>query len=585
METKRVDTAAAAALQEVATLQKVLALQQKESIRLQEQVNQLEGELDETRIIAEKRQKFINHANDKISERDNTIRLLEDNLKAAKVEGKAFEKFSSQNKMLLESYLAEQKESEKAKEELDKISFHAKNLKISIEERAKELTSKEAAFNSEIRHLKETAARIEKEKNILKDTIQLQIIQIEELNMKLRLNNELRSEEIARSRQTEYKTLLRAEMTSLALQRVADEKEMLIESVNLASTRARALDDRLAKVSNTAHENEDMLHAFVAKAEDNSNVWRVEERKLRKENDALIAKLDTMKVAMRSVTLRNQALEEQLAAQTKFVQSKKLGLSASREIGSSHASGKHSRLSKSLKDDRRFNFNSSVDNASHETESELLVAENSLGTGLNQSSLLSIGDESTMHSSDMYKSLDTMQYQGKRSLLAKHLRHIVTLYNTLSVPESLKSQACDLSRCALTDDDASQVIDWLRLMSIKGLTLLDLRSNLLTGKGCLLLATYLLSLGGEELLQRTQTLEINCQYNMVTLTDIPKILSYLIRSPRPEIKHIDTECGGQVIVVYGHPKSVAGNSAALLRWNFEFNGKLANKGQMQTITS
>ena len=513
--TKRIDTAAGAAAQEIATLQKVLGLQQKESIRLQEQVTQLEGELDDIRFIAEKRQKHLNHANDKVAERDSTIKSLEEALKAAKIEGKAFEKFSSQNKMLLESYLAEQKEAERAQEELDKVSFHAKNLKISVEERAKELTLKETEYTSEIRHLKETAAKALEEKNILEDTVKLQVAQIDELRDKLKLNNELRSEEVARSRQSEYKTLLRAEMTALELQKLHDEKEMVMDTVNRSDERAKTIDERLIKASTAAHENEEMLHAFVQKAEDNTNSWRLEERKLRKENDALMLKLSTMKQAMKNVTSRNNSLEEKLASQTKYI--RKLKASRATSNDGSRLMGKNSRLSKSLNQDRRLDRSMDIESdiMSTETTSSINLGESSMETGIRQSSLLSVGDESTLHSNDMYKSLDTMQYQGKRSLLAKHLRHIVTLYNTISVPQSLKGCTFDLARCALTDDDMSQVIDWLRLMSIKDLTLLDLRSNLLSGKGCIYLAAFLLSLEGHELLQRDVTLEINCQHNMV----------------------------------------------------------------------
>lgn len=517
MATRRIDTAAGAATQEIATLQKVLALQQKENIRLQEEVSQLEGEVEESRKIIEKRQKHLNHANDKIAERDASIKTLEETLKAAKIEGKAFEKFSSQNKMLLESYLQEQKESERCKEELDKITFHARNLKISVEERAKELTEKETLYTGEIRHLRETSQRVSKEKVILEDTIKLQASELEDLRDKLKLNTELRSEEIARSRQSEYKTLLRAEMTSLELQKVADEKEMLMESVNLSASRAQTLDSRLMKASNSAHENEEMLHAFVQKAEENTNAWRVEERKLRKENDALTLKLTTMKQALRNVTERNHSLEEKLASQTKYIKKLKKGGS---EEGLGRVAGKHSRLTQSLQRDRSLNqsLDLNSDEASTGTDSMIFLGEPSTETvltpGLNQSSLLSAG-ESSLHSSDMYQSLDTMQYQGKRSLLAKHLRHIVTLYNTFSVPESLKGKTFDLSRCALTDDDMSQVIDWLRLMSIRSLSVLDLRSNLLSGRGCLFLAAFLLSLGSDDLVAREETLEVHCQHNMV----------------------------------------------------------------------
>jgi hypothetical protein len=55
-------------------------------------------------------------------------------------------------------------------------------------------------------------------------------------------------------------------------------------------------------------------------------------------------------------------------------------------------------------------------------------------------------------------------------------------------------------------------------------------------------------------------------------------MAYLIRTPRPEIKYIDTECNGQVIVVYGNLKNKKGGGSAILRWNFESNRK-TNKSQ------
>ena len=62
-------------------------------------------------------------------------------------------------------------------------------------------------------------------------------------------------------------------------------------------------------------------------------------------------------------------------------------------------------------------------------------------------------------------------------------------------------------------------------------------------------------------------------------------MAYLIRTPRPEIKYIDTEANGQVIIVYGHPKNMRGSNSAILRWNFEFNGKSAGKGNAQAMSS
>jgi hypothetical protein len=114
-------------------------------------------------------------------------------------------------------------------------------------------------------------------------------------------------------------------------------------------------------------------------------------------------------------------------------------------------------------------------------------------------------------------SLESLQYQGKRCLLIKHLRHIVTLHNTLDVPPTLRNSTLDFSRCALTDDDMMQVIEWLRLMSIKDINLIDFRSNVITERGATMIATWLLALDSVDLTDRPAPLEIDFKHNLVCI--------------------------------------------------------------------
>jgi hypothetical protein len=116
---------------------------------------------------------------------------------------------------------------------------------------------------------------------------------------------------------------------------------------------------------------------------------------------------------------------------------------------------------------------------------------------------------------DDYSTLDTVQYQGKKCLFAKYLRHLVTLYNTIAAPSTLKADILDFSRSALTDDDIIQVIDWLRLMSIKDIRCIDFKSNLMTSKSVIHITNWLLSLPRQDLLERSDPLHINFQHNMV----------------------------------------------------------------------
>jgi hypothetical protein len=115
-----------------------------------------------------------------------------------------------------------------------------------------------------------------------------------------------------------------------------------------------------------------------------------------------------------------------------------------------------------------------------------------------------------------YSAVDTFQYQGKRCLLAKYLRHLVTLMNTLSIPPSLKLTSLDLSRSSLTDADMIQVIDWIRLVSVREISSIDFRYNLLTSQAMSYLATWILSLDQRDLIDRTEPLNLYCQFNLVS---------------------------------------------------------------------
>lgn len=127
-----------------------------------------------------------------------------------------------------------------------------------------------------------------------------------------------------------------------------------------------------------------------------------------------------------------------------------------------------------------------------------------------------------------FSAVDTFQYQGKRCLLAKYLRHLVTLMNTLSLPPTLKINSIDLSRSSLTDMDMIQVIDWIRLISIREINFIDFRYNLLTHHGMSYLATWILSLDHKDLSDRIEPLHLYCQYNLVCYFSFLFLVSRLI---------------------------------------------------------
>ena len=552
--------------QQIASLQKVISMQQKENSKLQENINLLESEVEEMKASLHRSQKLLNAATDNVSERDEKIKALEEKLKVALIERKAFEKFSSQNKMLLDRYLAEQKESERHSIELCQIREDAQNLRIAIEEKAKSLTEKEIDFDSQIRALQDNLKAERKEKTLLKDTLAMHETRIDQLQRALAANIEMRSEELARSRQTEYRTLLKADQTGQELQRAKDDIEVVSDALKLSTFQAGTLKGRLTQALDKAEQSESLLHTVVSKAEESNNMTRAQERRLRKENDILQNKVIAMTLSLRDASERNRMLEQRLKKalqgplhrrgggglnKTHFRE----GMSSDsniREIRLPHAgpvsvpnSSNKARTTGSIRvemgrpqpegsepgDDDSCDsssilcppgFSSSLDASRSEVFPQSTVSDSDeLQYVFDQSSSVLLSDtdpdaeNSAVIPQDCLSAFDNVQYQGKRCLLAKHLRHIVTIHNTLAVPPSLKSEVMDLSRCAINDDDMIQVIDWWRLMSVKDITLIDLRSNMLTVKGTTLITAWILSLSSTDLLDRVHPLHINCQFNMV----------------------------------------------------------------------
>mmetsp|Transcript_5182 Transcript_5182/g.7946 ORF Transcript_5182/g.7946 Transcript_5182/m.7946 type:complete len:608 (+) Transcript_5182:87-1910(+) len=581
--------------QEIRSLQKVVTLQQDENRQLQETVNLLETELDDSRILYEKLQKQLNSSNDIIFERDGKINQLEEELKAAKIESKSFEKFSSQNKMLLDKLLREQKDAVAARSEAERIGRDADSMKAAIENRSKCMTEKEIEYTTELRKLKEKLALEKKLVLELRSVVNDQSNTIAQYRTSMQTQSELKSDEIARSRQTEYKTLLKAEMALLELQKFKDDNEMIVDTLHLSANHTNILKSRLADALKKADDSNEMLHSFVSKAEESSSMAKVLERRLRKENEILQQRVVSLKLTLRDMTEHNQFLERKVDSLTrvdKWSSKKRNGGSAYLDYETSSVSlpqavslrknansGFRSRgiLSDELSVRTRLREDTSIS----ETSESVIHPFDCVDGSQNG---LTLGEDTAPHTSSSalasedesltrieHQTSHSVQYQGKKCLLAKYMRCIASINNTVTVPQSLKYDAIDFSRCALTDDDVLQLVDWFRLMPVNDIKLIDFRSNLLTIKAASYLATWLLSLTSSDLMDRVHPMHINCQYNMISSQSIPNIVAQFLRTPQPDIKLVDTECDGQVIVVYGNRLKSGRNEAAIVRWNFENN--------------
>jgi hypothetical protein len=53
---------------------------------------------------------------------------------------------------------------------------------------------------------------------------------------------------------------------------------------------------------------------------------------------------------------------------------------------------------------------------------------------------------------------------------------------------------------------------------------------------------------------------------------ISDTVAAILRTPHPDIKFVNTESDGKVLVIYGSRQTSQKQGSMILRWNFEFNG-------------
>lgn len=88
------------------------------------------------------------------------------------------------------------------------------------------------------------------------------------------MTEELRREEVARSRQTEYKTMMRSELLSDKLKTVSDDKELISNTLELASFRGDMLQSRLTAVLEETEDTKSVAIQALGKLEDVSALSR-----------------------------------------------------------------------------------------------------------------------------------------------------------------------------------------------------------------------------------------------------------------------------------------------------------------------
>jgi hypothetical protein len=574
---------------------------------------------------------------------------LEEIVSVTKIDRRAYELFSSQNKMLLNKYQSEHKETMNSMEEMQKMKFEMKCLTESVELKSQEMISKEMKYEKELRDLRSEFIQTKEDKESLTHQVEILRSQLETTQRLFSEQMELKTDEMRRFKQMEYGNLMKSDLKLIELYQLKDQYEVLQETLSLSNSQSNTLTQRLEDVMGEHNSVNEMLFQFIQQTEVKNHQQRILEMKYTKENESLQNEILILKKSLRELCERNETLEKEFEQEKlrnvlerdyseekgnhhrrvqhhsvshsvrrsqkklkagggrggtgtgtehnwslltsglggdslatasyvlgperdeSFLDSVKSAAetndllpsihTSSRPSSSSNGNGKvtsatSGRRNKGKSESSsgpllpsRGAFSSSLDQRSydqlHDQDHDLALERGVAITGKDlehsfcesstsqilekydhDRSLYTSSSSGDPHPQSLsqsqsqtlgYSAVDAFQYQGKRCLLAKYLRHLVTVMNTLSIPPSLKLSSLDLSRSSLTDLDMIQVIDWFRLISIREINLVDFRYNLLTSQAMTYLATWILSLDHKDLIDRTEPLQLLCQYNLVCL--------------------------------------------------------------------
>ncbi len=572
----RIDAAVAA---ELIAMKKVLVNQQEDNRRYQDHVKLLGSEIDQMKVIIEKKQDIINSKSSEIFRRDETIKDLEAKLHDALMDKTAFKVLETQNVELCEKIVKKQSEYDKVLEELNKLKACQDDIRAVADNKIKSIVEVEVNLTASVMELKHKVDMEHSEKvSALKQAYEHKVVSTD-LKNRLKLSEDIRRDQVSRSRRTEYNTLRRIDELTLSLADTRDEKNKLQETLNLSNFRADLLQDRLDETITNSHENETLLNTMINEVEDSMDTTRIREKRLIRLNENLQAKLQITQKAFNQLLKQHNKLDSIV----KYAQdhgfpgfeiidmSKKGGSKDS--MYKKKSANKTSEMSEMMRQLREL-----------ETTSMSILGLEPMAADSSISILPNIakedydkvyasackttsgpGKQADASNSIITINVDSAIQQGKQCLLSKYLEFVTQQYRK----NSLNSAVIDLSRSAISDEEFTQIIEWFRLIpSFLSVKKIDIHGNILTDASFHMLCIWLISLPSTEYV-RDDVLEIDLKHNMVTKEGLLKAVHDIKRTSRKEIKNIYIENDTSIVIYCS--QSVLDEPVAVMRIDTRYN--------------
>lgn len=306
---KRINVSNQAVADELHATVKVLHIQQEENYRFRDHVNLLDGEIDQVKKLVEIKQQIINKKDKTIAELEDTIAQLQKLNKEIKIERSAFKVLEDQNADLLKRFQQNMRNIEELEKTNKMLKAGQSDVRSYADNKLNKAADVEVLMNVQIQDLalKLSAAEIAKTSAIA-DMTALKS-ECNDLKQSLKMVNELRVEQVNRSRMTEYRTLRQIDEMSSKYVHERDEKDKMRETVQLAVLRGDFLEERLSNALEAKEEEQLMVETLVSQVEYSNDAMRTREQMLERKSMTLEAQLKLSQKAVTDMIKRYKKLE------------------------------------------------------------------------------------------------------------------------------------------------------------------------------------------------------------------------------------------------------------------------------------
>lgn len=544
-------TTSQSALNEVEAIQKVLKIQQQENYKYKDHTKMLDAEIDSLKEIMARKQADINARDETIRKRDDTIFQLRETLDRTRKENEKLKSQAEQSMFLSEKLRKEQSKLDDLTRENAKLKDENVYLSESLGIKTDTAVEIDARFQATLSEIKAQYLN-EKEARKKSDTaVQVCQTKIFELSQKLKYVDDLRHEELSRSRQTEYKTMMKSESLIAELQEARDEKEKLSDVLELSNFRGDMLQTRLTSV---LHETDDTKAAAVqalGKLEDVTALSRLRERALLRENDKLASKLSETTKSLQVITDKFKKIRQS---------SSKGNVSASTRKLSRMAANTPQPFSPRI---TASGYNLQLDEID-DTGTQKLVQD--------------LADNNRISTS-----FDIVggQQVGKQRILGRYMSLLgECLSNISEVPFDIQLllSALDFSDSSLDDEEFSEIFKWIRLIRLDCLAAIDFSKNLITDASLHTLFVWITSLPLHDLI-RSDALCLEFKQCKVTATAIEKFVQMFHEVKIPGIKLVasDEEDSRFIVSIYGYSNPTQRDVVVVIKLLFPVSTKVTTK--------